>query len=152
MTLDKTDLLILRTLQGDARLTIKELASRVGLTTTPTFERMKRLERSGVIKQFTTILDEEKLNLGFKVFCNVKLRRINADIAKDFVERIKEMPEVTECYNVSGNFDYMMKIHVPDMKTYQQFIINKLGAVESVAHIESTFVMNEEKMMYGIQV
>ncbi len=151
-TIDDADLRILRALQLDSRLTIKEIANKVGLSSTPVFERLKRLERQGYIKQYITILDAEKLNLGFMVFCNVKLNGINKKIATEFVERVKELKEVTECYNVSGNFDYLLKIHVHDMKSYQEFILNKLGVIESVGHIESTFVMNEDKHTYGINI
>jgi Lrp/AsnC family leucine-responsive transcriptional regulator len=151
-TLDKIDTLILRTLQHNARLTIKELAAEVHLSTTPVFERLKRLERQGYIKKYIAILDAQKLNQGFIVYCNVKLRRMNRDIAKDFVERIREVPQVTECYNISGNFDYLLKIHALDMKSYQEFILNVLGAIESVGSIESTFVMEEIKQEYGINI
>ena len=77
---------------------------------------------------------------------------MNRDIAKDFVERIREVPQVTECYNISGNFDYLLKIHALDMKSYQEFILNVLGAIESVGSIESTFVMEEIKQEYGINI
>ena len=151
-TLDRIDLEILRTLQENARLTTKELASRVSLSSTPVFERLKRLERGGYIKKYMAVLDAEKLNQGFVVFCNVKLRRMNKEIALDFVERIKEIPEVTECYNTSGNFDYLLKVHAPNMKYYQEFLIHKLGTIESLGSIESTFVMDEIKHDYGINL
>ena len=151
-TLDRIDLEILRTLQENARLTTKELASRVSLSSTPVFERLKRLERGGHIKKYMAVLDAEKLNQGFVVFCNVKLRRMNKEIALDFVERIKEIPEVTECYNTSGNFDYLLKVHAPNMKYYQEFLIHKLGTIESLGSIESTFVMDEIKHTYGIHI
>ncbi len=151
-TLDKTDLQILSTLQGNARLTMKELAAAVNLSTTPVFERFKRLERSGYIKKYVAVLDAQKLNQGFVVFCNVKLRRINRDIATDFVEHVRGIPQVVECYNVSGNFDFLLKVRARDMKQYQEFLLNVLGAIESVGHIESTFVMKEEKMEYGINL
>ena len=151
-TLDRIDLEILRTLQENARLTTKELASRVSLSSTPVFERLKRLERGGYIKKYMAVLDAEKLNQCFVVFCNVKLRRMNKEIALDFVERIKEIPEVTECYNTSGNFDYLLKVHAPNMKYYQEFLIHKLGTIESLGSIESTFVMDEIKHTYGIHI
>jgi Lrp/AsnC family leucine-responsive transcriptional regulator len=151
-TLDKIDLNILRTLQENARLTTKELAASVNLSSTPVFERLKRLEREGYIKKYIAVLDAEKLNQGFVVFCNVKLRRMNRDIANDFVQRIQQIPEVTECYNISGNFDYILKVHAPNMKYYQEFLINVLGTIESLGSIESTFVMNEEKHVYGISI
>ena len=102
--LDHTDLEILRILQKNARLTTKELAAQVHLSTTPVFERQKRLERMGYIRKYVAVLDADKLNRGFVVFCNVKLRRINREIAQDFIERIKEVQQVSECYNISGNF------------------------------------------------
>ncbi len=150
--LDKTDLAILRILQENARLTTKELAAQVHLSTTPVFERQKRLERMGYIRKYVAVLDADKLNRGFVVFCNVKLRRMNRDIAQDFTDRIREVRQVSECYNISGNFDYMLKIHAPDMKSYQEFILNTLGAIESVGSIESTFVMSEIKNDCGIGI
>lgn len=149
---DDADRRILRALQGNARLTIKEIAAEVGLSSTPVFERLKRLEKGGFIKGYVTILDADKLDLGFIVFCNVKLKRINRDITMDFVSRIQELNEVTECYNVSGNFDFLLKVRVQDMKSYQQFVLNRLGVIESVGHIESTFVMKEEKQTYGVNI
>ena len=118
-TLDKTDLQILRTLQENARLTTKELAARVSLSSTPVFERLKRLESGGYIKKYIAVLDAEKLNQGFVVFCSVKLRRLNRDIAAEFSRMIQGIPEVTECYNISGSYDYLLKIHAPNMKYYQ---------------------------------
>ena len=77
---------------------------------------------------------------------------MNREIAQDFTERIKEVKQVSECYNISGNFDYMLKIHAPDMKAYQEFILNTLGVIESVGSIESTFVMSEIKNDCGISI
>lgn len=151
-TLDKTDLQILRILQQNARLTTKELAARVHLSTTPVFERFKRLESAGYIKKYVAILDADKLNRGFVVFCSVKLRRLNRDIANEFVRVVKDIPEVTECYNISGDYDYLLKIHAPNMKYYQEFILNVLGGVDSLGSLTSTFVMDQIKHEYGIPV
>ena len=109
--LDETDLKILRTLQKNAKLTTKELADAVHLTPTPVFERQKRLERQGYIKKYVAILDPDKLNQSLQVFCKVKLKQINHEIADAFVRRIKRMPEVTECYNTSGAYDLSL-IHI----------------------------------------
>ena len=147
--LDKVDLQILRTLQENARLTTKELAARVSLSSTPVFERLKRLENGGYIKKYIAVLDAEKLNQGFVVFCSVKLRRLNRDIAAEFTRIIQDIPEVTECYNISGSYDYLLKIHSPNMKYYQEFILNVLGTIDSLGSLESTFVMNEVKHEYG---
>lgn len=151
-TLDRIDLQILRLLQQNARFTTKELAARVHLSTTPVFERFKRLESGGYIKKYVAILDAEKLNRGFVVFCSVKLRRLNRDIATEFIRVVKDIPEVTECYNISGDYDYLLKIHAPDMKYYQEFILNVLGGIDSLGSLTSTFVMDQIKHEYGIPV
>ena len=150
--LDKTDLEILKTLQRNAKLTTKELAETVNLSPTPVFERQKRLERQGYIRKYVAVLDPEKLGLGLLVFCKVKLKQINHEIADSFVRRILLIPEVTECYNISGAYDYLLKVRARDMKQYQEFVLNKLGEIESLASIESTFVMSEVKQNYGINI
>ena len=150
--LDEKDIEILRALQRNARLTNKELAAQVHLSTTPTYERVKRLERQGVIKQYATVLDANMLNKGFAVFCSVKLRRLNSDYALAFTEMIKQVPEVTECYNISGSFDYLLRIQAADMKSYQQLLLNVIGRHENIDSLESTFVMEEVKYSYGVCV
>ncbi|MDD5782392.1 MAG: Lrp/AsnC family transcriptional regulator [Muribaculaceae bacterium] len=149
-TLDTVDIQILRTLQENARLTTKELAARVHLSTTPVFERLKRLESNGYIKKYIAVLDAEKLNQGFVVFCNVKMHRMSHDIAEQFSQMVKGIPEVTECYNVSGSFDYLLKVHAANMKYYREFVLNVLGSIEGLGSIESTFVMDTIKNDYGI--
>jgi len=150
--LDNKDLEILSILQNDATLTTKQLASRVHLSTTPVFERVRRLEREGYIRKYAAILDADKLGKGFIVYCSVRLSRMGKDTAEDFVARVKDIPEVTECYNISGEYDYIMKIHAPDMKYYQQFLINVIGTIESVGSVRSTFVMQEIKHNYGLSL
>ena len=151
-TPDETDYQILRTLQKNAKLTTKELADAVHLTPTPVFERQKRLERNGYIKKYVAILDPERLGKGLLVFVKVKLKQINREIGEDFQRRIQHIPEVIECYNTSGTYDYLLKIRVADMHEYQQLVLNKLGTIESLASLESTFVMSEVKQAYGINI
>ena len=150
--LDEIDLQILKTLQKNAKLTTKELADAVHLTPTPVVERQKRLERKGYIKRYVAVLDPDKFNQSLLVFCKVKLKQINREIAEAFVRRIQFIPEVTECYNTSGNYDYLLKVRARDMKQYQEFVLTKLGEIESVGSIESTFVMSEVKQQYGIHI
>ena len=150
--LDETDLLILKTLQKNAKLTTKELAEAVHLTPTPVFERQKRLERQGYIRKYVAVLDAEKLGMGMQVYCKVKLKQINREIAESFQRRIMRIPEVTECYNTSGAYDYLLKVRARDMKQYQEFVLIKLGDIETVGSIESTFVMSEIKQDYGIKL
>lgn len=147
--LDNIDILILRILQENSNLTVKELATRVNLSSTPIFERQKRLEREGYIKRYVAILDADKLNRGFQVFCNVKLKQLNTEIAHEFVSAIQDIPEVIECYNISGEFDYLLHIYVPDMKYYRDFIINILGSIDSLGSLQSVFVMEQVKKNYG---
>ena len=150
--LDSTDLDILRCLQENARLTTKELAARVNLSTTPVFERLKRLERSGFIKKYVAVLDAEKLHLGFVIFCSVKLKQMSRAAARGFVSVIKDIPQVAECYNISGEYDYLLKIHAPDMKYYNEFVINVLGTIDSIGSILSSFVMNEIKNTHALSL
>ena len=151
-SIDATDLQILRELQQNARLTTKELAARVNLSTTPVFERVKRLERDGIINRYIAVLNAEKLNQGFVVFCQVKMNRLGRDIATDFNQRIANIPEVTECYNISGQYDYLLKVHAPNMKYYQEFVLNVLGTIPHLGSLESTFVMDEIKHEYGVSI
>ncbi len=151
-TLDEIDVQILKTLQKNAKLTTKELADAVHLSPTPVFERQKRLERQGYIKKYIAILDADKLGKGLLIYCKVKLKQINREIAESFTRQILRIPEVTECYNTSGTYDYLLKIRASDMKQYQEFLQTKLGCIDSVSAIESTFVMSEIKQSYGINI
>ena len=147
--LDETDLQIMRVLQSNSRLTIKELANEVHLSSSPVYERMKRLEREGYIKKYTAVLDVDKLNQGFIVYCNVKLKRINRDIVNEFITQINDIPQVTECYNISGDGDYLLKVCVSSMQKYQQFILDKLGDFPYISQVRSFFVMDTLKLTYG---
>lgn len=151
-TLDEIDLQILKTLQKNAKLTTKELADAVHLTPTPVFERQKRLERRGYIKKYVAVLNADYLGLGLLVFCKVKLTQINHELADAFTRRIMRLAEVTECYNTSGSYDYLLKVSVRDMKQYQEFVLNKLGDIDNIGSIESTFVMSEVKPFSGINI
>lgn len=150
--LDAVDMEILRALQKNARLTTKELAAMVNLSTTPVFERVKRLEQRGYVKGYVAVLNAEKLGRGFVVFCSVKMRRIGREIAEDFARVVRSIPEVTECYNISGSYDYLLKIHAPNMKYYQEFVLNILGNIDHLGSLESTFVMDEIKHDFGLHI
>ena len=150
--LDSVDIQILRLLQQDARITIKDLSREVNLSSSPVFERIKRMEREGYIKRYVTVLDAEKLHKGFIVFCSVRLSPLNKKVAEEFCKIIQDIPEVTECYNISGHYDYLLKVHSPDMKYYQEFILNTLGQLSMLGSLESTFVMEEVKNAFGIVI
>lgn len=150
--LDETDKQILKMLQANSKLTTKELASQVNLSPTPVFERLKRLEKEGYIKKYAAILDSEKVCQGIVVYCNIRLKQHNKEYGRDFISAIQDLEEVTECYNISGDYDFMMKIYVASMKYYQDFVLNKLGMIDSIGSLHSVFVMAEVKNSYAIPV
>lgn len=150
--LDETDLKLLRILGNNSSFTVKELAAQVNLSPTPVLQRVKRLESSGFIKKYIALLNPEKLSNGFIVFCNIKLKQHDRKIGHHFVEDIKNIHEVVECYNVSGEYDFILKVFARDMKHYQDFVFNKLGSVESIGSTHSIFVMAEIKNLHNISV
>ncbi len=143
--MDKIDRSILNLLQKDGKITIKEIAERLSLTTTPIFERVKKLEREGFIKSYKAILDRKKAGLQLMVFCNVTLNLHQTDYLKKFEKDIQQFPEVVECYHVAGMFDYLIKIYAEDMESYQHFLSNKLASLENISKVQSSFVMTEVK-------
>ena len=147
---DMTDLKILNVLQRDCRMTTKEIAHEVHLSTTPVFERIKKLEREGYIKKYAAVLDANKLNRGFAVYCNIKMKHINIATVQKFTEAVLDWDEVSECYNVSGEYDFLLKVQATDMKQYQKFVINVIGTLDFVDSIQSVFVMDSIKTDYGI--
>lgn len=149
---DETDLKLLKVLAEDSSLTIKELAVRVNLSPSPVFERVKRLESSGYIKKYIALIDAEKLNYGLIVFCNIRLKHHDKTIGHEFVTDIMRLGEVVECYNISGDYDFLLKVYAKDMKHYQDFVFNKLGSVKSIGSTHSTFVMCENKNSYNINL
>ncbi|WP_336961793.1 Lrp/AsnC family transcriptional regulator [Chryseobacterium contaminans] len=148
--LDDKDIKLLKLLQNNAKLTVKELAKEINLSPSPVFERVKRLEQEGFVKRYAAVLDAEKLNRGFTVFCQIKLKIHDRSVGYDFVKEILEISEVAECYNISGDFDFLLKVQVRDMKHYQDFVFNKLGSVDSIGSTHSTFVMAEVKNNHGL--
>lgn len=147
---DPTDLAILKILQNDSSLSTKEVAEKVNLSVTPVFERIKRLEKNGYIKKYAAILDAAKLNKGLMIFCNVRLKQHSKELGQQFMEAILLVDEVTECYNISGDYDFILKIYVESMQHYQDFVLNKLGGIEGIGNLQSLFVMGEIKQTYSI--
>lgn len=150
--LDTTDLNILRNLQENARLTTKELAALVHLSTTPTFERVKRLEREGYIKKYMAVLDAEKLGCGFVAFCYIKMKQHSYENGMRIMEAVQDINEIAECYNISGDYDFLLKIHVKDMKSYQNFILRILGDLDCIGSLSSSFVLGEVKNAHNIPI
>ena len=144
-TLDETYILILRELQDDGHLTIKELSQRVHLSVSPVYERVRRLEREGFIKRYVAVLDPEKLDCGFLAFCYLKMKQHSHENAVQIMERVQNIPEIAECYNISGDFDFLLKIYVRNMKQYQEFVMRILGDIPAIGSLNSSFVLGEVK-------
>jgi Lrp/AsnC family transcriptional regulator, leucine-responsive regulatory protein len=143
--LDPTDLQILKQLQTNSTISTKDLASKLFLTVTPVYERIKKLERDGFITKYVALLDKKKLKKSMTVFCNVRLKEHARNVASNFVKDIVALPEIIECYNIAGDYDFMLKILVEDMPAYQDFVMNKLSTIENIGNTESIFVMGEIK-------
>ena len=152
VNLDVTDKKILNLLQQNSKANIKEIALKIGLTQTPTYERIKRLEKDGVIKNYIAVLDKEKVGYTIEVFCQVTLLVHSKDMITRFENAINKLDEVMECFHVAGNYDYLLKIIVKDMNCYQAFLKNKLSVLDSVANVQSTFVMSSTKDSTGFSL
>ena len=150
ITLDNKDLAILRLLQENARITVKEISDKVHLSTTPVHERIKRLEESGVIKQYATLLDYTKVKKGLMVICYVSLKQHSKNAGDKFIKTINELEEVIECYNISGEFDFMLKVVSEDMNAYYNFHVNKLSQIENMGNVQSIFVMGIIKQTHRV--
>jgi DNA-binding Lrp family transcriptional regulator len=148
--LDKTDLAILKLLQQNARITIKEISEKVHLSTTPVHERIRRMEQSGVIRQYATILNAAKIGKGLMVICYVSLRQHSKNAGDKFIKSIVEMNEVIECLTISGEFDFMLKVVAANMDDYYDFHVNKLSQVDNVGNVQSVFVMGVIKQTHHL--
>lgn len=145
MSPDATDLTILRLLQTNSQLTIKEIASRINLSITPVHDRIRKLEREGYIDRYVALLNRKKLGKSLVVYCNVTLDKQRKESFEEFNKTIAQLPEVLECSVVSGNFDYLLKVIADDVEAYNTFYQQNLSVLKSVSHISSFFVMSEVK-------
>jgi DNA-binding Lrp family transcriptional regulator len=148
--LDETDFAILKLLQQNARITIKELSEKVHLSTTPVHERVRRLEEQGVIKQYVTLLNGALVRRGLMVICYVSLKQHSKNAGGKFIKAIMELNEVLECLTISGEFDFMLKVVTENMDTYYDFHVNKLSAIENVVNVQSVFVMGVIKQTHQL--
>ena len=144
-TLDTIDYKLLELLQTNSNRGVKEIAFEVGLTTTPVYERIKRLEKLGFIKKYGAEIDKEKVGLGLIVFCQVSLQTHSKTLIERFENAVKQMNEVVEAFHISGEFDYLLKVVCRDNKQYHDFLVLKLSKLEMVSKVQSNFVMFETK-------
>lgn len=140
--LDSIDLHLLKLLKENAKLNTKELAAEIGLSTTPTFERIKRLERTGVIKSYQAILDKKKIGLNLQVVCRVSLKSHNLEQISAFENAVIHLSEVQSCYHIAGDFDYSLFVEVADIETYHHFLKYQLTSIPNIANVQSSFVLN----------
>lgn len=145
MTLDKVDRKILQFLQGNGRMSMTELAERVGMSVSPVTERVRRLEREGVITGYSARLNPQALGLGLLVFVEIKLRSKSGNIFDDFRREVAKVPQILECYLVSGEYDYLLKLRLPDMAAYRDMLGNILLQLPAAAESRSYVVMEEAK-------
>ena len=141
LSLDAKDLSILALLQQNARITVKEISEKIHLSTTPVHERIKRMENDGVIKQYVTLVNHSKVKKGLMVICYVSLKAHSKNAGTKFINAINEMNEIIECYSISGEFDFMLKVVAENMDSYYNFHVNKLSQIENIGNVQSVFVM-----------
>ena len=153
MPLDQTDRHILQLLQHDARLTNKEIADKLGKSISPVYERIKWLEQEGYITRYVGLADRNKLGLHLVAFTNVQLKEHAQSMLQAFEREVVKLPEVLECYHMTGMYDYLLKVVVTDMNQYQDFIVNKLAKLPNIGTVQSSFIMTEVKyeLAYPVQ-
>ena len=150
--LDETDRKILRILQRNSDLTVKELAAKLHLSTSPTFERQKRLERDGYIERYLAVVNPPQVGNGIMVLCNIRLKQHSQELIQEFMDVVQNLEEITECYNTSGDYDFLIKVYAHDMKSYQQFMLNTLGTINCIGSLHSIFVIDETKNTHGVPI
>lgn len=152
MKLDTIDIKILEILQQDGRITTKALADQLNLTTTPVYERVKRLEKDGAIKKYVALVDGRKLDLMLTAFISISLTKHSRSYLEKFVNEVDQYPEVMECYHIAGNFDFLLKIVVKNMEKYESFILTKLSTIANLGQVQSSFVLSNNIHKTAYQV
>ncbi len=143
--LDKIDLQILRILQENGRITNLQLSNEIGLSPAPTLERVRKLENSHYIKSYHALVDEEKLGLGIKTFIQVSLDFHKSNTIQTFLEEIQKIKEITECHHVTGQCDFLLKVYVRDIKSYEKLIMEKISAINVVKTFHTMMIMSTNK-------
>jgi len=152
LKLDQTDIKLLALLQSDSKKTTAAYANSLNLSTTAIYERIKRLEKSGVITNYVALVDKKKVNKSFVILCHVKLIQHVKEYVIRFEREVQQLNEVAECYHISGDYDYILKIYVSDMEAYRDFMVTKLTALNNIGSTQSSFVINEVKHTTAITI
>ncbi len=143
--MDKIDAKILEIVQKDGSITNKDLASKINLSPAATLSRVNKLKKSGIIKLFTAVLDEKKLDYDISTITFVNLAPHNRKTSDNFIKNIQKIPQIQECHNITGNWDYMLRIVAKDMQSYKDFVIDQLLEIAGVNKIETIMILNTEK-------
>ena len=141
--LDEIDLKIIRILQSDSKKTTKEIAKLLNLTASPVYERIRKLEKRGVIKKYVALLDKKMIQRPVTAICMVSLRYHNEGFIDKFERQIKELDEVQECFHMAGKVDFFLKINLESLDSYHEFVRKKLSKIENIGVLESSFVLKE---------
>ncbi|GAA4974282.1 Lrp/AsnC family transcriptional regulator [Algibacter aquimarinus] len=150
MIFDATDKRLLEFLQQDSKQTNKELSNKLGLSVTAVYERIKKLDKEGYIDGYIAVVNKEKVDRNFVVFCHVKLVKHSQDFVIRFEKEVKQLHEVLECYHLSGDYDYLLKVIVKDMTAFREFMVDKLTSINHIGSTHSMFVINEVKYSTAI--
>jgi len=145
MTLDETDKNLLKLIQNDSKQTNKALSNALGLSVTAVYERIKKLENNGVIKKYVALIDKKKVEKDFVAFCHIKLVQHSQDYVVKFEREVRKLVEVLECYHISGDYDYLLKVMVEDMEAFREFMVKKLTTIDHIGSTHSMFMINEVK-------
>lgn len=150
--LDQTDKAILNTIQENSRITIKEMAKQLNLSTTPIFERLKRLEKEAVIQKYVAIVDAKKIGKKLKVFVSISIVDHSKEAIEKFVKQINTYPEVIECHHITGDSDFLLKVIVEDIEAYNTFITDKLSVVPNIGNVTSSFALSTRKHTTAMRI
>ena len=145
MDFDAIDTKLLKLLQTDAKQTTKQLSAKLNLSVTAVYERIKKLEREGVIEKHVVLLNRNKIKKAFVVFCHLKLMQHTKEFISQFEREVVKLNEVLECFHVSGDYDYILKICVENMEEYREFMVTKLTTLQHIGSTHSTFMIGEVK-------
>lgn len=143
--LDKTDKKLINLLQNDSKQTTKQLSLQLNLSVTAVYERIKKLEKEKVVEKYVAIINKNKIEKSFLVFCHVKLIQHSKEYVTTFEREILKLEEVSECFHVSGDYDYILKIYVKDMEAYRDFMVTKLTAIKYIGSTHSIFTIGKVK-------
>lgn len=152
MTFDDIDKKLLTLLQHDSKPTNKELSNKLNLSVTAVYERIKKLEREGVISKYVALVKKQKVDKTFVAFCHIKLVQHTQDYVVKFEKEVTNLAEVLECYHISGDYDYLLKVIVKDMEAFREFMVKKLTSISHIGSTHSMFAINEVKHTTAINI